>query len=71
LRALFVSGDQTAGRHKSGNSLESASRDSGKPSDLPVEQPVKFELVINLMAAKAIGLNISDSFPPRADEVID
>jgi hypothetical protein len=69
LRALFVSGDQTAGRHKSGNSLESASRNSGKPSDLSVEQPVKFELVIN--AAKAIGLNISDSFPLRADEVID
>ena len=42
-----------------------------KPEDIPVEEPAKFDLVVNLKTANALGLTIPESFLTRADKVIE
>jgi len=68
---LMSYGADVSHLHRRGADLIHKILQGAKPADLPVEQPTKFALAINVKTAKAIGLTISDSFLLRADEVVE
>jgi len=68
---MFYGADLVAMQRDIGASIVARIIKGARPSELPVERPTKFELVINLKTAKALGLAIPQSVLLRADEVIE
>ena len=67
---MFSYGSSLADQIRRSARLVDKTLKGAKPTDIPVEQPTKFELTINLKAAKALGITIPRSILLRADEVI-